>query len=589
MPAKSLRLPTRRSSRQSARRLNGGSSDAPPSHDPLQALHDEEVFLILEYLYPEDLVRASAVCRQWKARLEAFICTTAMRRSFPRAWDEHQHRLPLNRLELVREYRRQARGDYALRTGRATAGRMYSKAVHFNIRAPYVAWSDGKLRFNVENLFSAKAAWQGTRALYRSATTTRLIPTLAQTRIDDIGLAATLDLLFLRLVPRSAQATYSCKDLVYSIPEDRLVWSKERWLHGANHDDEERTSKFEVGRRAYLSDIAEHDSELEFVAEDLATGAQLYRRLFADVLLCYLHPLQAQDLIALHHHDRVTILAGDTGDIIRAVDLIGENFAIDVVPGSNNLVFSYHNNLPFPFHVQYHFYRLRRHREGGADEGSERKGGGGRYSLDELRRRHVCRVSNLAPMRGDFQRNLRECMWVEAEPSTVAGRQQWKIKWMREEAAITACACVPQLTGVLKDEPPGLAPVVVCDAGLPAPRERGSHYRMEHSVLVTLPPASRAALLGMKKAKAKAKAEARAAGADAEAGAAGAAGADADAELAATTMEGPRPRRPFESDADPQRALVWDSLDERYLVLSTRAGDLYILSFHAERGSARVR
>ncbi|KAI9823679.1 MAG: hypothetical protein M1826_007648 [Phylliscum demangeonii] len=503
MPAKSRCPPTH----PSTGRPDSGSSGALSSRDPLGALHDAELDLILEYLNPEDIVRAGAVSRQWQAYFDSYIATTAMRRSFPHVWDQLRHGLPQNQLELVREYRRQARDDYALRTGKATACRRYSKAVLYSIRAPYVAWSAGTLQFHVENLFSAKAAWQGGNALDRSFRTT---PVVDKTRIEYLILATTLDLLFLRMMPYSRDATF----------------------------------RVEVGRRLYLSDIARRNSELELVVEDLATGAHLYRRLVPDVGLCSLHVLATQDLIALSQPLRVTILAGDTGDVIRAVDVVGGLFWIEDVVGSNNLVFRYHNNMPLQHHDLYHFYHLRHHpAEGAHDSSDATAGGGARYRLDELRRTHVCRVSNAAPKDGFFQRNMRDHLCLAAEPSTVADREQWTIRLMREEAAGTVCACVEQRTGTLDFDRDGLyGTLVALEAGMPPPRGAGSHYRTEQSALVTLPPES----------------------------------------AEPHTKDGRRPRRPFESDADPQQALRWDSVHDHYIVFTSALFDLCILSFRPE-------
>ncbi|KAI9830186.1 MAG: hypothetical protein M1826_004988 [Phylliscum demangeonii] len=445
MPASSpRRQPTRQPSPRSTR---------PSSPDPLQALHDAEVHLILEYLEP-DIVCAGAVCRQWKAYIDDYISTTAMRRSFPWVWNEHKHRLPLNQLELGREYRRQACEKHALRTGKATAGRSYSKAKLYNIRGPYVAWSDGKLRFNVENLFSARAAWQGTDTLFRSSTITRLVPGLSQLRIEYLCLATALDLLFLRLAPQNPHESNKCEDVIV-----------------------------EVGRRVYLGDYRSdspdplaYRAERHFVAEDLATGTELYRRSWADVYLFELHILETQDLILLYQMDRASIVAGDTGDILRVVSLGGTYTKASVVEGSDHLVFSFRANH---YDEQYHFYHFRRHSEGGADGSSDQHGSGGQDSIEELHRMHVYRVTQPGPSRMVFQRNMRDCLSLVSERSAVVHRLQWRINVLREEAASAACVCVQKATELRDHKRLGLVPLVPCEAATPASPTPLSHYQAD--------------------------------------------------------------------------------------------------------------
>ncbi|KAI9810496.1 MAG: hypothetical protein M1826_003601 [Phylliscum demangeonii] len=545
MPASS---PRRQPTRQPAPR-----STRPSRRDPLRALHDAEVYLILEYLEPEDIVCAGAVCRQWKAYIDGYISTTAMRRSFPRVWNEHKHRRPLNQLELAREYRRQACESHALRTGKATAGRSYSKAKLYNIREPYVAWSDGKLRFNVENLFSARAAWQGTDALFCTSTTKRLVPGLSQIRINYLCLATELDLLFLRVAPCFPDAaTYKYEDLMYSIPKDGLVWSKTRW---ADDDDRHHTiSRTEVGRRVYLSDSPDPRpfvAELQFVAEDLATGTELYCRSWADVHWFELHILETQDLIVLYQSHRASIVAGDTGDILRVVRLGLTNTAASVVQGSDNLVFSFRTNF---YGEQYHFYHFRRHSEGGADGSSDHHGSGGQDSIEELQRMYVCRATYPSVSRMVFQRNMRDCLSLVSESSAVALRLQWRINVLREEAASAACVCVQDAGRLWDHEPPGLVPLVPFEAATPPSPNRLSHYPAEDSALITLPVKSSS---GRGKAKTKAKAK-------------------------ANTKDGRYPRRPFHSETDSKRALLCRFLDEHHMVFTSRSSDLCILSFRAE-------
>ncbi|KAI9826769.1 MAG: hypothetical protein M1826_006564 [Phylliscum demangeonii] len=440
-----------------------------PLHDPLQTLDDTEIYLILEYLSPEDIVRASAVCRRWKAYLEVFISTTAMRRSFPRAWNEHQHCRPLNRVELAREYRRQAFQERALRTGQATAARRYDNAACYCVRVPYVAWSDGKTRFSVENVFAMKAVWQGRMDLFRSGSITRLIPALTQTRIAYVGLAARLDLLFVRVLPQRTSAKDKRRDLVYSIPKDRVVWSKVR------KDGDERRCKVEVGRRAYHSLIAKDAFELEFFAEALATGKEVYRRRYHGVRLCSLHMLETEDLIALHQERQVIILAANTGDIIRAVDLIGENFKIEVVLGSDNLVFAYTGNPPFTWHDLVYFYHLR----------DDEQGGG--YRLELRHQRHICITSMMSTAPSlFFKRNMRDCVQVEMVSTTVVTLYGWRICFLREEAASPECSCVPKLHGIFAEET-----LPLLEAAMPRHEEGRSSYATQQIAVLSLPAKSR--------------------------------------------------------------------------------------------------
>ncbi|KAI9809447.1 MAG: hypothetical protein M1826_003901 [Phylliscum demangeonii] len=401
MPARSPRQPilqpTRRSTRQSTRQPNSGSSAAPPSRDPLRALHDAEVYLVLEYLDPPDIVCAGAVCRQWKAYIDDYISTTAMRRSFPPAWDEHKHRLPLNRLELAREYRRQACGYHALRTGKATAGRRYSNVRLYDIREPYVAWSDGRVRFDVENLFSARAAWQGTDALHCSSTTTRLNPTVILTRIESLYLAPTLDLLFLRVAPQ--------------------------YSNGAH-------------------------KKLQFVAEDLATGEELYRRNW-EYEYFELRILKTHDLI-------VFIMCNTTFTTFAAIRTEARMKPATITTAAADAV-------------------------------------------EELQRMHCC--VNYLPGHEVFQRNMRDRMSVACEDSPVALRQEWRIRVMREEAASAACAC-PKAADSLDNEAVGLVPLAPFEAATPPRLKRLSQYQVEHSALITLPPKSSPGSPGRKKANA---------------------------------------------------------------------------------------
>ncbi|KAI9826711.1 MAG: hypothetical protein M1826_006593 [Phylliscum demangeonii] len=551
MPARSPRQPTlqptRRSTRQSTRRPNSGSSAAPPSRDPLRALHDAEVYLVLEYLDAADIVCAGAVCRQWMAYIDNYISTTAMRRFFPQVWDDHKHLLPLNRIELAREYRRQACGYHALRTGKATAGRRYSNVRLYDIREPYVAWSDGRVRFEVENLFSTKAAWQGTNALYCSSTTTRLDPTVILTRIESLCLATTLDLLFLRVVPQYPNGAHKYRDLMYSIPKDRLVWSKTRWSDGWAHRHGFGGPKVQVGRRVYFSDPADEvpfARELQFVAEDVATGEELYRRSWAHANF-ELHILKTQDLIVLYERHRASIVAGDTGDIIGVVNLCRLGSQASAIEGGSTLIFRFRTNQ---HHVQYQFYHLRRHPNGGTDESSDHHGSGGRCSLEELQQMQFC-VRRWLPGREVFQRNMRDRVSVAGEDSTVALRQEWRIRVLREETASAACACVQKAPDALDNEPVGLVPLAPFEAATPPRLKPLSQYRVEHSALITLPPKSNAGSHGRKKAN---------------------------------TNDGPRPRRPFQSETNYPRALHCIFLNEHRMDFMSQNSDLYILSFRAQ-------
>ncbi|KAI9831379.1 MAG: hypothetical protein M1826_003552 [Phylliscum demangeonii] len=500
----------------SARRQPRASSeDCPPLHDPLQTLHDAEVYLILEYLSTEDIVCASAVCRQWKAHIEGFISTTAMRRSFPWAWDKHKHHLPLDPVELGREYRRQA-------------------------------------KFSVENLFSTKAAWQGTMRLSRSCTTTSLIPSLTQTRIKFIGLATTLDLLFIRVVPEEHHPAdqyvvahdaplrdrrHECTDLVYSIPDDRLVWSKRRT------NDERRELSVEVGRHAYHHHIARYPSNanffhLTFFAEDLATGEEIYCRHYRDVYKCSLLVMETQDLIGVHQVDLITIRAGTTGDIIRVIKPVGANFMIWGIASSDNLVSCHRGNLPFHRHTFLDFYRLR------GDEP------GGRYTLELLHQRHTCNLFNVSPhLHGVFRRNLRGFLLLHEVRRTVRDRETWKISLSREEAAPT-CPCVEDLQETFADEMHSPFP-----AGLLAPPEGGwINYATELSGHITLPPTSNPTSAANTK-KAEEKSE---------------------------TKQNRPLRRPFTSDREMSGYLP----DEDYMVLyifrTLGVFDFHLLSFRAD-------
>ncbi|KAI9802881.1 MAG: hypothetical protein M1826_005043 [Phylliscum demangeonii] len=496
---------------------------------------------------------ASAVCRLWKAYVEDYISTTGMRRSFPTVWEEYKDRLSLDPVEFGREYRRQVCHENALRTGKATAARMYPDAVHFSVRVPYVAWSDGKAKFSVENVFSNKAAWQGTTDLSRACTTTRLIPALTQTRIEFIDLATTLDLLFVRVVPEGHRASDQRReDLVYSIPEDRLVWSKTR-TYG------ERYPSVEVGRRVYLSHVPARSTEydLGFVAEDLGTGEEIYCRHFGFVQGCSLHVLETQDLIVLREVYHATILAGSTGDIIRVVDLVGGCFGIEVIPGSGNLVFAYHDNLPFRHHHILHFYHLR---------GDER---GGRSTLEMVHRSHICRRSNVVPWPDAlFRRNMRDFLAVEGVPHkipdllsvdaarpSVKRRDRWEIRLAREEVASSACLCIeefePNFNAMM--HPP-------FHAARPASREGGSNYATERGALITLPPTSSSMPSATK---------------------------EKTTEKKMSDMKRDRPpRRPFESDEGPGGFLYRRFVDENYALLfgthTTETSDLYLLSFRPE-------
>ncbi|KAI9821990.1 MAG: hypothetical protein M1826_000602 [Phylliscum demangeonii] len=503
------------------------------------------MYLILEYLDPADIVCAGAVCRQWKAYIDSYISTTAMRRSFPQVWDEHKHRLPLNRLELAREYRRQACGYHALRTGKATAERKYSNVKLYDIREPYVAWSDGGLRFNVENLFSAKAAWQGTNSLYCSSTTTRLSSTLTPTVIQTLYLAATLDLLFLRVAPQFDEA-FNYRDLMYSIPKDRLVWSKTRWFDGwAQHA--VRGTRVKVGRRVYLSDRAAEvlfTMELPFVVEDLATGEELYRRNWAHVDFD-VHILKTQDVIVLYEDHRVLIVAGDTGDIIGVVNSCRLGSEASVFEGGNTLIFRFRTNQ---YHAQHHFYHLRRHPKGGTDESSDHHGSGGRYSIEELQRMHLCETT-YSRDRQVFQRNMRDRLSVASEDLTVALRQEWRIMVLRAEAASAACACVQKAGDSMENDALGLVPLGPLEAANRPRLKQVSHYWLEHSALITLPPKSSPGSQGREKAN---------------------------------TNDGRRPRRPFQSETHLRRALHCTFLDEHRIVFKSRSSDLHILSFRAQ-------
>ncbi|KAI9807995.1 MAG: hypothetical protein M1826_004443 [Phylliscum demangeonii] len=514
MPARSRRQPTvqpsRRLSRQSIRRPNNGSADVPPSRDPLRALHDAEVYLILAYLDPPDIVCAGAVCRQWKAYIDSYICTTAMRRSFPRVWDEHKHRLPLNRLELAREYRRQACGYHALRTGKATAGQRYSNVQLYDIREPYVAWSDGELRFDVENLFSAKAAWQGTNALYRCSTTTRLNPIVTPTVIEALYLAATLDLLFLRVAPQFPNEANEYKAVEVEAP---------------------------------------FATQLSFVVEDLATGEEVWRRQWAHVYFD-VHILKTQDVIVLYEDHRVLIVAGHTGDIIGVVNSLTPQAS--VIEGSNTLVFRFRSTQ---YHVQHHFYHLRRHPKGGTDESSEHHGSGGRYSIKGLPRMHICHPISYRPSCEVFQRNMRDRPSVASNESTDG--------LDKNGGSSAACACVQQAADSLDDEPLALVPLAPFKAATPARRKGLSHYRVEHSALITLPPQSSAGSQGRKKARKRAKAKAK-------------------AKANTNTNDGRHPRRPFPSEAEPLLALHCRFLDEHRMDFMSPSSDLYILSFRAQ-------
>ncbi|KAI9804893.1 MAG: hypothetical protein M1826_004849 [Phylliscum demangeonii] len=54
-------------------RSRGNSDASPPLHDPLQALHDAEAYLVPELLSPEDIVGVSAVYRPRTVYIEGYV------------------------------------------------------------------------------------------------------------------------------------------------------------------------------------------------------------------------------------------------------------------------------------------------------------------------------------------------------------------------------------------------------------------------------------------------------------------------------------------------------------------------------------